>query len=61
MRIRALSFTGTTRTGRAIQIASAQSNLKKVVFELKGKRPTLIFDDADLEEAARATEFSINE
>jgi aldehyde dehydrogenase (NAD+) len=60
MRIRALSFTGSTRTGRAIQIASAQSNLKKVVFELGGKGPALIFDDADLEEAAKATEHSIN-
>ncbi len=60
MRIRALSFTGSTRTGRAIQIASAQSNLKKVVFELGGKGPALIFGDADLEEAARGTEFSIN-
>jgi aldehyde dehydrogenase (NAD+) len=60
MRIRALSFTGSTRTGRAIQIASANSNLKKVVFELGGKGPAVIFDDADLEEAAKQTEFSIN-
>jgi aldehyde dehydrogenase (NAD+) len=60
MRIRAISFTGSTRTGRAIQIASAQSNLKKVVFELGGKGPSLVFEDADLEEAAKATEFSIN-
>ena len=59
MRVRALSFTGSTRTGRAIQIASAQSNLKKVVFELGGKGPALIFDDADLEQAARETENSI--
>ncbi len=59
MRIRALSFTGSTRTGRAVQIASAQSNLKKVVFELESNGPALIFDDADLEEATRATEFSI--
>lgn len=60
MKIRALSFTGSTRTGRAIQIASAQSNLKKVVFELGGKGPSLIFDDADLDEAVKQTEFSIN-
>jgi aldehyde dehydrogenase (NAD+) len=33
MHIRAISFTGSTRTGRAIQIASANSNMKKVVFE----------------------------
>ncbi|KAF2645711.1 aldehyde dehydrogenase-like protein [Massarina eburnea CBS 473.64] len=60
MRVRALSFTGSTRTGRAIQIASAQSNLKKVVFELGGKSPALIFEDADLEQAAKETENSIN-
>jgi len=60
MKIRALSFTGSTRTGRAIQIASAKSNLKKVVFELGGKSPALIFEDADLEQAAKETENSIN-
>lgn len=59
MSIRAISFTGSTRTGRAIQIASANSNLKKIVFELGGKGPALIFDDADLEQAAKDTENSI--
>jgi aldehyde dehydrogenase (NAD+) len=34
MKIRLISFTGSTRTGRAIQKASADSNLKKVVFEV---------------------------
>jgi aldehyde dehydrogenase (NAD+) len=60
MKIRALSFTGSTRTGRAIAIAAAKSNLKKVVFELGGKSPALIFEDADIEQAAKETEFSIN-
>lgn len=60
MKIRAISFTGSTRTGRAIQKASADSNLKKVVFELGGKGPALIFEDADIEAAVAATEFSIN-
>ncbi|KAL3422839.1 putative aldehyde dehydrogenase [Phlyctema vagabunda] len=59
MSIRAISFTGSTRTGRAIQIASANSNLKKVVFELGGKGPALIFEDADIEEAVKGTENSI--
>ncbi|OAL49248.1 aldehyde dehydrogenase [Pyrenochaeta sp. DS3sAY3a] len=59
MKVRALSFTGSTRTGRAIQIASAKSNLKKVVFELGGKSPALIFEDADIEQAAKETENSI--
>jgi aldehyde dehydrogenase (NAD+) len=60
MKVRVLSFTGSTSTGRAIQIASAKSNLKKVVFELGGKSPALIFEDADIEQAAKETEYSIN-
>lgn len=60
MKVRALSFTGSLRTGRAIQIASAQSNFKKLVFELGGKSPALIFDDADIDLAARETENSVN-
>jgi aldehyde dehydrogenase (NAD+) len=60
MKVRVLSFTGSTSTGRAIQIASAKSNLKKVVFELGGKSPALIFEDADIEQAAKETEHSIN-
>ncbi|KAF2134184.1 aldehyde dehydrogenase [Dothidotthia symphoricarpi CBS 119687] len=60
MKVRALSFTGSMRTGRLIQIAAAQSNLKKLVFELGGKSPALIFEDADLELAAKETENSVN-
>ena len=39
-------------TGRAIQIAAAQSNLKPVCLELGGKSAHVVFDDADIEEAA---------
>ncbi|KAK5118458.1 hypothetical protein LTR62_002972 [Meristemomyces frigidus] len=60
MRVRCLSFTGSTRTGRTIQIASAKSNLKKVIFELGGKSPAIVFNDADIEQAVRETESSIN-
>jgi aldehyde dehydrogenase (NAD+) len=60
MKVRALSFTGSTRTGRAIAIAAAKSNLKKVVFELGGKSPSLVFEDADIEQAAKETELGIN-
>lgn len=37
MDVRAISFTGSARTGRLIQIASAKSNLKSVILELGGK------------------------
>ncbi|EMD68566.1 hypothetical protein GGP41_003221 [Bipolaris sorokiniana] len=51
MKVRKIAFTGSTLTGRAILKASAESNLKKVSLELGGKSPTIIFDDADFEEA----------
>ncbi|OAA65378.1 Aldehyde/histidinol dehydrogenase [Niveomyces insectorum RCEF 264] len=51
MRIRKVSFTGSVATGRKIQIAAAQSNLKRVTLELGGKSPAVVFADADLENA----------
>ncbi|KAF2198130.1 aldehyde dehydrogenase [Delitschia confertaspora ATCC 74209] len=59
MDVRALSFTGSGRTGRLIQAAAAQSNLKAVMLELGGKSPAVIFEDADLEDAVKQTAFSI--
>ncbi|KAH9220545.1 aldehyde dehydrogenase [Leptodontidium sp. 2 PMI_412] len=59
MDVRALSFTGSTRTGRYIQEAAAKSNLKVVLLELGGKSPAIIFDDADLDKAAEATKHSV--
>ena len=44
----AISFTGSTATGRAISAAGAAS-LKRFGLELGGKTPMLIFDDADLD------------
>lgn len=46
-----ISFTGSIPTGKKIQIAAAQSNLKRVTLELGGKSPAVIFEDADLENA----------
>jgi acyl-CoA reductase-like NAD-dependent aldehyde dehydrogenase len=43
-----ISFTGSTRTGRAICAAGA-ARLKRFSLELGGKAPMLVFDDADLE------------
>lgn len=47
-----VAFTGSTITGRKIMEAAAKSNLKKVSLELGGKSPQLIFESADLEQAA---------
>ncbi|KAM0752620.1 betaine-aldehyde dehydrogenase [Meredithblackwellia eburnea MCA 4105] len=59
MRIRKISFTGSTNAGKAIAAAAALSNLKDVTMELGGKSPTIIFEDADLDAAVPATAFSI--
>jgi len=46
-------FTGSTATGRKVMEAAARSNLKKISLELGGKSPSLIFDDADVAQAAK--------
>lgn len=48
--VKAISFTGETSTGKAIMQA-ASATLKKVSFELGGKGATVIFADADLDDA----------
>ena len=53
MKIRKLSFTGSVATGKKIMIMAAESNLKNVSLELGGKSPAIIFDDADIESAAK--------
>jgi aminomuconate-semialdehyde/2-hydroxymuconate-6-semialdehyde dehydrogenase len=45
-----VTFTGESATGKAIMRAAAGS-LKKLSFELGGKSPTIVMDDADLDEA----------
>jgi betaine-aldehyde dehydrogenase len=45
-----ISFTGSTRTGRAISEAGAP-RLKRFGLELGGKTPLIVFDDADLDVA----------
>ncbi|UPL03106.1 hypothetical protein LCI18_014040 [Fusarium solani-melongenae] len=45
-----IAFTGSTATGRAI-MRSAASNLKNITLECGGKNPSIVFDDADLDQA----------
>lgn len=47
-RVDAISFTGSTATGRKVMAAAAEE-IKRVHLELGGKNPNLILDDADLE------------
>src|SRR5574337_66002 len=43
----AVSFTGSTETGRRFLRFSADSNLKEVVLEMGGKNPCIVMDDAE--------------
>ncbi|MEU0250409.1 gamma-aminobutyraldehyde dehydrogenase [Streptomyces sp. NPDC006235] len=47
-----VSFTGSTAVGRQVA-AQAAGTVKRVHLELGGKAPFVVFDDADLEAAAR--------
>ena len=52
MDIEKVAFTGSTLVGRKVMENAAKSNLKNVTLELGGKSPNIIFEDADLEQAA---------
>jgi betaine-aldehyde dehydrogenase len=48
-----VSVTGSIRAGREV-MAAASADLKNVHLELGGKAPVVVFDDADVEQAAEA-------
>jgi 5-carboxymethyl-2-hydroxymuconic-semialdehyde dehydrogenase len=56
--IKAIAFVGESRTGSMIMKQGADT-LKRVHFELGGKNPVIVFDDADLERALDAAIFMI--
>jgi 5-carboxymethyl-2-hydroxymuconic-semialdehyde dehydrogenase len=56
--IAAIAFVGESTTGAHIQAQGAPT-LKRVHFELGGKNPVIVFDDADLERALDAVVFMI--
>lgn len=47
-----VAFTGSTEVGKLILEAAGASNAKRVTLEMGGKSPLVIFDDANVEEAA---------
>jgi p-cumic aldehyde dehydrogenase len=53
-----IAFTGSTRVGKQI-VQTAARDLKRVTLELGGKSPSLIFADADLDEAALGAALAI--
>jgi len=56
--IKAIGFVGDSATGSHI-MAQGAATLKRVHFELGGKNPVIVFDDADLERALDAVVFMI--
>ncbi len=56
--IKAIAFVGESRTGSKI-MAQGAPTLKRVHFELGGKNPVIVFDDADLDRALDAAIFMI--
>ena len=56
--IKAIAFVGESRTGSAIMRQGADT-LKRVHFELGGKNPVVVFEDADLDRALDAAVFMI--
>jgi aldehyde dehydrogenase (NAD+) len=55
-----VTFTGSTRTGKSIMTACAESGPKPVTLELGGKSPQVVFDDvADLGRVAESVTRSI--
>ncbi|EXJ65164.1 aldehyde dehydrogenase (NAD+) [Cladophialophora yegresii CBS 114405] len=47
-----IAFTGSTLTGKQI-MKTASVNMKNITLETGGKSPLVVFDDADLEQAAK--------
>jgi 5-carboxymethyl-2-hydroxymuconic-semialdehyde dehydrogenase len=56
--IKAIAFVGESSTGSMIQAQGAPT-LKRVHFELGGKNPVIVFDDANLDRALDAVMFMI--
>ncbi|HEY0292293.1 MAG TPA: aldehyde dehydrogenase family protein, partial [Hansschlegelia sp.] len=57
-RVRLVTFTGSTRTGRKLAVEAAR-HLKKFTLEMGGKSPLIVLKDADLDYAVDAAAFGV--
>jgi acyl-CoA reductase-like NAD-dependent aldehyde dehydrogenase len=51
--IKLVRFTGSSETGKSI-MKDASSTVKKLIMELGGKNPVIVYEDAEVEKAAKA-------
>ncbi|HEY5200466.1 MAG TPA: aldehyde dehydrogenase family protein [Acidothermaceae bacterium] len=56
--VRKICFTGSTEVGKAIMAGCAEQ-VKRVTLELGGKSANIVFDDADLAEAAATAPYAV--
>lgn len=56
-RVKKVTFTGSTKVGRAIAISCAQYG-KPITLEMGGKNPMIVLNDADVDYAVNAAAFS---
>jgi aldehyde dehydrogenase (NAD+) len=57
-RVRMITFTGSTQTGRHLAVEAAKS-LKRFTLEMGGKSPLIVLGDADINYAVKAAAFGI--
>jgi 1-pyrroline dehydrogenase len=57
-KVRLVSVTGDTKTGKMIAAAAGASNVKRVHLELGGKAPVVVFEDADLDKLVETLRFA---
>ncbi|HEX6566805.1 MAG TPA: aldehyde dehydrogenase family protein [Chthoniobacterales bacterium] len=57
-RVRMITFTGSTQTGRRLAVEAAKM-LKRFTLEMGGKSPLIILGDADIDYAVKAAGFGI--
>lgn len=57
-RVKLITFTGSTRTGRHLAVEAAK-HLKRFTLEMGGKSPLIVLKDADLDYAVDAAAFGI--
>jgi acyl-CoA reductase-like NAD-dependent aldehyde dehydrogenase len=53
-----IAFTGSTATGKRVAATAAQT-VKRVTLELGGKSPSLVFEDADVDQAVKGALYGV--